>query len=75
MVPQCVAGQKPRIGAAVSTGSRSLRHPETALRRVGDPEELLARVLPLEIYPISAGVKGGLAGGAAMAFLRSCTDW
>jgi hypothetical protein len=25
--------------------------------------------LPLEIYPISAGVKGGLAGGVAMAFL------
>jgi hypothetical protein len=25
--------------------------------------------LPLEIYPISAGVKGGLAGGAAMAIL------
>lgn len=25
--------------------------------------------LPLEIYPISAGVKGGLAGGAAMAVL------
>jgi hypothetical protein len=25
--------------------------------------------LPLEIYPISAGVKGGLAGGAAMALL------
>jgi hypothetical protein len=25
--------------------------------------------LPLEIYPISAGIKGGLAGGAAMAVL------
>jgi hypothetical protein len=25
--------------------------------------------LPIEIYPISAGVKGGLAGGAAMAIL------
>jgi hypothetical protein len=25
--------------------------------------------LPLEIYPVSAGVKGGLAGGVAMAFL------
>ena len=25
--------------------------------------------LPLEIYPVSAGVKGGLAGGAAMAVL------
>ena len=25
--------------------------------------------LPLEIYPVSAGVKGGLAGGVAMAVL------
>jgi hypothetical protein len=25
--------------------------------------------LPLEIYPVSAGVKGGVAGGVAMAFL------
>ena len=25
--------------------------------------------LPLKIYPISAGVKGGLAGGVAMAVL------
>jgi hypothetical protein len=27
--------------------------------------------LPLEIYPISAGVKGGLAGGVAMAFFAA----
>ncbi len=27
--------------------------------------------LPLEIYPISAGIKGGLAGGGAMAILAS----
>src|ERR1700675_1771343 len=26
-------------------------------------------VLPLEIYPYSAGIKGGIAGGAAMAVL------
>jgi hypothetical protein len=32
-------------------------------------EELHRARLPLEIYPISAGVKGGLAGGVAMAFL------
>ena len=29
--------------------------------------ELQRAFLPLEIYPISAGVKGGLAGSAAMA--------
>ncbi len=27
--------------------------------------------LPVEIYPISAGIKGGLAGGAAMAIIAS----
>lgn len=32
-------------------------------------EELHRARLPLEIYPISAGVKGGLAGSAAMAVL------
>lgn len=32
-------------------------------------QELNRARLPLEIYPISAGVKGGLAGGVAMAVL------
>jgi len=32
-------------------------------------QELPRARLPLEIYPISAGVKGGLAGSVAMAFL------
>src|SRR5712664_3875450 len=32
-------------------------------------QELHRARLPLEIYPISAGVKGGLAGSVAMAFL------
>jgi len=32
-------------------------------------QELNRARLPLEIYPISAGVKGGLAGGGAMAVL------
>jgi hypothetical protein len=32
-------------------------------------QELHRARLPLEVYPISAGVKGGLAGSVAMAFL------
>ena len=32
-------------------------------------QELRRARLPLEIYPISAGVKGGMAGSVAMAFL------
>jgi hypothetical protein len=31
--------------------------------------ELPRPLLPLEIYPVSAGIKGGMAGGAAMAVL------
>jgi hypothetical protein len=34
-------------------------------------EELQRARLPLEIYPISAGVKGGVAGGIAMAVLAA----
>ena len=34
------------------------------------PQQHVQRAwLPLKIYPISAGVKGGLAGGVAMALL------
>jgi hypothetical protein len=35
--------------------------------RIAIANELKRAYLPLEIYPISAGVKGGLAGSAAMA--------
>jgi hypothetical protein len=28
--------------------------------------------LPVEIYPVKAGIRGGLAGGAAMAIIASC---
>jgi hypothetical protein len=36
------------------------------------PDRTLPRAwLPVEIYPISAGIKGGLAGGAAMALLAA----
>jgi hypothetical protein len=35
--------------------------------RIGIAPELRRAFLPLEIYPISAGIKGGLAGSVAMA--------
>jgi hypothetical protein len=47
---------------AVSTS----RH---AVERLAVAPELARAVLPLETYPVSAGVKGGLAGGVAMAIL------
>src|ERR1700722_2260633 len=44
--------------------------------------ELTRALLPLETYPVSAGIKGGLAGGVAMAvlacfygFLRQGSIW
>jgi hypothetical protein len=43
-------------------------HPQVA-RVEWKTEELHRARLPLEIYPISAGVKGGLAGSVAMAIL------
>ena len=46
--------------------------PATRSRRVARAEvapNVQRAWLPLEIYPVSAGIKGGLAGGAAMAVL------
>src|SRR5580700_8479902 len=40
-----------------------------AVERIAGIRAIPRAWLPLEIYPISAGVKGGLAGGAAMAWL------
>src|SRR5262249_11972113 len=37
--------------------------------RIGVRGELHRARLPVEIYPVSAGVKGGLAGGVVMAAL------
>src|SRR5690349_20778685 len=42
--------------------------------RIGVRGELHRARLPLEIYPVSAGVKGGLAGSVAMAALAMLYD-
>lgn len=39
--------------------------------RIGIVPEMHRARLPIEIYPISAGIKGGLAGSVAMALLAS----
>jgi hypothetical protein len=41
------------------------------VERIAGVQEIPRAWLPLETYPISAGVKGGLAGGAAMAVLAA----
>jgi hypothetical protein len=41
------------------------------VERISGLREIPRAWLPLETYPISAGVKGGLAGGAAMAVLAA----
>jgi hypothetical protein len=51
------------IPQRVSTSRRQVERVEFMHR------DLHRARLPLEIYPVSAGVKGGLAGGAAMAVL------
>lgn len=42
-----------------------------AVERIAGVQEIPRAWLPLETYPISAGVKGGLAGGAVMAVLAA----
>jgi hypothetical protein len=42
---------------------------ESVDRVAGEIPAIPRAWLPIEIYPISAGIKGGLAGGAAMALL------
>ncbi|HEY0701447.1 MAG TPA: hypothetical protein VGD60_01650 [Candidatus Acidoferrales bacterium] len=54
-----------RVEGEVTAVSTS-RH---QVERLAVAPELARAALPLETYPVSAGVKGGLAGGVAMALL------
>src|SRR6201993_1201222 len=54
-----------RVTAEVSVVATSRRQVE----RLAVAPELSRALLPLETYPVSAGIKGGLAGGVAMAVL------
>src|SRR5271155_2019961 len=56
------------VSAVLTVAPVTTRHPRVAAIEWMTQELRRAR-LPLEIYPISAGVKGGLAGGVAMAIL------
>jgi hypothetical protein len=47
----------------------SIETSRTSVDRISVRNDLSRASLPVEIYPISAGVKGGLAGGVAMALL------
>src|SRR3989441_6406703 len=57
-----------RVSVSERVTPVTTRRPQVA-RVAWMTQELHRARLPLEIYPISAGVKGGLAGGVAMAFL------
>jgi hypothetical protein len=54
-----------RVTAEVSVVATSRREVE----RLAVAPELSRALLPLETYPVSAGIKGGLAGSVAMAVL------
>jgi hypothetical protein len=55
---------------AISGDAPSVATSRPVVARVGWMTHELHRArLPLEVYPVSSGVKGGLAGGAAMAVL------
>ncbi|HLH75528.1 MAG TPA: hypothetical protein VKV28_01860 [Candidatus Binataceae bacterium] len=48
-------------------------HPAAARLEIGEAGN--RAVLPLEIYPYSAGIKGGLAGGVVMAVMAGLYGW
>jgi len=56
------------VEAEVAATVATSRH---KVERLAVAPELARAALPLETYPVSAGVKGGLAGGVAMAVLAS----
>lgn len=56
---------------AVVEQETAIRTSRESVERAGHPGELPRAWLPLETYPISAGVRGGLAGGVAMAALAA----
>jgi hypothetical protein len=49
-----------------------IRSPRTQVARLPLAPDLPRALLPLELYPVTAGIKGGLAGSVAMAVL-ACT--
>jgi hypothetical protein len=54
---------------AVVAESVAIAAPAPPVSRLEIAEDVKRAWLPLKIYPISAGVRGGLAGGVAMALL------
>jgi hypothetical protein len=57
------------VRAPVEPGVEPAMVPSREVMRLPVAQEVKRAWLPLKIYPISAGVKGGLAGGVAMAVL------
>jgi hypothetical protein len=57
------------VRVPVEPGLEPAMVPSREVMRLPVAQEVKRAWLPLKIYPISAGVKGGLAGGVAMAVL------
>jgi hypothetical protein len=53
----------------VKAGVAVVSTPRREVERLAIAPELARALLPLETYPVSAGIKGGLAGSVAMAVL------
>jgi hypothetical protein len=54
---------------SISQGQPAIETDRREVDRLGAAHEIKRAWLPLEIYPVSAGIKGGLAGSVAMAAL------
>src|SRR6185295_15555440 len=57
--------------APVVQGEIAIETSRESVQHITDVGRISRAWLPIEIYPISAGIKGGLAGGAAMALLAA----
>jgi hypothetical protein len=56
---------------AVTDEVFAVRTSRPEIERVGIAMDQVRVVLPVEFYPVSAGIRGGLAGGVAMAILAT----
>ena len=70
LVSRGVAAREARVHRGDGAGNAGCNGTDAESRgSSGSTPELQRARLPLEVYPISAGVKGGLAGSVAMALL------
>ena len=69
VVPQGPAARAAKSASPVLPEDISITTSRSRVERIPFAEEQVRAWLPIEIYPVSAGFKGGLAGSVAMAVI------